>query len=123
MGALRVACAEESSVDGEDEPRPALEKERRQQDAEPQQDLEASDDGHRRVVVFLNECTNSVGQGAVDLGAGRVCVGSRRRRRDDGDQVGASVRGDVEDGVDSVGEQGQRVLRSQKPDESHDCKN
>lgn len=57
------------------------------------------------------------------LGRGTVGFGrSSARRGNDGNQVGAGVGRNVEDGVDRVGEEGEGVLRGEEPDKGHDCR-
>lgn len=120
VAALGVAGADKGRVDGEQDPRAALEQEGGEDDAEPEEDLEARHNRHGRVVVLLDKGANAVSQGAGRLGAGRRAVGGTgRRRADGGQQVGAGVRGDVEDGVDAVREEGERVLGGKEPDQGH----
>lgn len=120
VGALRVAGAQEDGVEDEQDPRAALEQNGRQQDAAPQQDLEGRDNRHAGVVVLLDKGANLVGQRVRRLALGRGAVGGGRGRVDGGDQVGARVRGDVEDGVDAVGEEGEGVLGGEEPDQGKD---
>ena len=113
--ALGVAGAEEDGVQGDEDPRPALEEDGGQEHAEPEEDLESRDDRHARGVVLLAEVANLLGKRAILLGV----VGGRGS--DGRDQGVACVGGNVEDGVDAVGEEGQRVLGRDEPDEGEDC--
>lgn len=113
--ALREAGADEDGVQGDQDPRPALEEDGGQQQAEPEEDLESRHYRHARGVVLLAKVANLLSQSAFLLRA----VG--RRRRDGRDQGIAGVGGDVEDRVDAVGQESQRVLRRDEPDKGKDC--
>lgn len=120
MGALTETGAQEGAVNGQQDPAPTLEEDGRQEEAGPQRNLEARDDGHRRVIVLLDEIADGVGERV------RVVLRLATRRggalggRDDGrDDSGASVGREVEDRVDAVGEHGDRVLGREKPDQGH----
>lgn len=73
VAALSETCTEESSIDCNQEPRPTLEQDGRDQKADPEEDLEAGHDRHGHVVVGLDKATNSVGEWV--LGVGRLRVG------------------------------------------------
>lgn len=126
VGAVVNARPQEGSVDGQQNPAPTLEQDGAQQKPTPQGDLKARNNGHRRVVVFLDKASNGVRDGVsvvLGLRAGR---GTRCGRSlggwDDGrDDGGTRVGCKVEDGVDAVGKQGDWVLRGQEPDEGQDC--
>lgn len=113
--ALREARAEEGGVDRDEDPGAALEEDGGEGDAEPEEDLERGDDGHGVVVVGADEDADLVGDGV------RLRLSVRRggggRGLDGGNEVGARVGQGVEDGVDAVGEEGERVLRAQEPDD------
>lgn len=76
--ALREASSEEDGVDTDENPRAALEQNRREKQADPKKDLKAGDNGHGRVVVLLDEGTNLVLQRAAGLGPRRGTAGSSR---------------------------------------------
>jgi hypothetical protein len=124
VAALRESGAQECSVDGNQDPRAALEENSREQQADPKEDLEAGHDRHGHVVVLLNEGANSVRKRVSTvrrLRVRRAGGGDDLGGDDGGDQVGASVGRDVEDRVDAVGQQSERVLGHEEPDQSHDC--
>lgn len=127
MGALAVTRTEEDGVEADKDPRSALEENGRQKDTEPEEDLEAGDDGHGSIIVLLDKGTDLISERAVYRGSvvGRGTIGSGSVRSalgggESGDQVGASVGSNVEDREDGVGEKSQRVLGSEEPDEGHD---
>lgn len=120
VAALGESCTQESGIKTEQDPRAALEHNGGEKNANPQEDLQARDNGHGSIVVLLDESANFVSQWAAST-LGRGAVGTGRRRLNDGDQVGAGVCRDVEDGVDAVREQSERVLRREEPDKGHDC--
>jgi hypothetical protein len=105
--ALRNAGAEEDGVDSDKDPRALLEEHGRAEDAEPEEDLEQSDQSHGAVIVLFDELANSLGSsGALGLGAGLRCGWGL----DGGQKVGAHVGSDVEDGVHGEGEYGKGDL-------------
>lgn len=120
VAALGVASAEKGGVETEKDPGAALEEDGGEHNAEPEEDLEASDDGHGRVVVLLDKGADAVGERAGRLAGGGTVDGGRRRA-ENGQQAGADVGGSVEDGVDAVGDEGEGVLGSEEPDDGHDC--
>lgn len=125
VGALGEASTEESGVDGNQDPGAALEGDGREQEANPEKNLERGHNRHGGIVVLLDESANLVGDRVVRvLGlAARGSTSSGRdglRRSDGGDHVGARVSCDVEDRVDGVREHGQGVLGGQKPHQGHD---
>lgn len=126
VGAVVNARPEEDCVDSQKDPAPTLEQNGAQEQPTPQGNLKTCDNRHGRVVVLLDKAADSVGDGVG------VVLGLRARRgtgcgrslgwRDDGrDDGGARVGRKVEDGVDAVGQQGDRVLRSQEPHEGQNC--
>lgn len=122
VSALREAGAEESSVDGQEDPRSALEDDGGEEDADPEEDLETGNNRHGRVIVLLHESTNLIGPRVVDgLGLGRTSGGldSGLGSNDNGNEIGASVGSDVEDGVDGVGKESKRVLGGEEPNKGH----
>lgn len=124
VGALVEAGAQEGRVQSQEDPASALEENGGEEEADPEEDLENSNDRHGSVVVLLDKVTNDVGDRVVvDLG---LCAGrstgrrSHRRGGDNGrDDGGAGVGRKVEDGVDTVGEHGNGVLGRKEPDEGH----
>lgn len=124
-GALREASTEEGSVDDEENPAALAEGESRADEAEPEEQFEAGNDGHAGVVVFLDELADGVGERRLRGGglrrrrrAGRRGTGSRLNG---GNDVGASVGRNVEDRVDGEREKGERDLAGVQPDQSHGC--
>ena len=108
VGALGEAGSEESRVQAEQDPRAALEEHGRKKDADPEEDLEARDDGHGGVVVGLDEGADSFRERVwLRLGARRGGLWWL----DGGDDVAAKVGRHVKDGVDSVGQQRKGILR------------
>ena len=125
--ALGEAGAEEGSVDAQQDPRAALEDDGGEQQTDPEEDLKAGDDGHGGVVVLLHEDADSVSQrvgglGGPGSGLGTIGLEGGLGGQQGGDQVGSGVGSNVEDGVDGVGQQGQGVLRSEQPNEGHNCR-
>lgn len=123
MSALAVTSTEESSVENNEDPRSALEENSGEENTSPESDLKGGDDGHGSIIVLLDEGANLVSKRAVDsLAARRSTIGSLGRRlgrKDNGDQVGAGVGGNVEDRVDRVRDQGEGVLGREKPHKGH----
>lgn len=128
--ALGVARAQEDRVQRDEDPAAAAEQQRGAEQAEPEEDLEDGDERHRAVVVVLDEAADGVGKsgGLLRCGAafavGRLwaCAGSALWGGiDGGEKVGAGVGQYVEDGVDGEGEDGERRLAREEPNESHDC--
>lgn len=116
--ALCNTGAEEDGVDGKKDPAALLEQQRGADNAEPQCNLEHGYERHAAVVVLLDKLANSLG------GAGRGGLGASWGRAgwglDGRKQVGAHVGGNVEDGVDCKGRDGERDLAHEEPDECHD---
>lgn len=126
MGAVVNARPQEGCVDDQEDPAPPLEQDGAEQEAAPQSNLQSRDNGHGRVVVLLDEGANGIGDGVgvvLRLRAGRGTSGRRSLGgRDDGrDDGGARVGCKVEDGVDAVGQQGDWVLRGEKPHKRQNC--
>jgi hypothetical protein len=115
--ALGDASTEEDGVDGHQDPRALLEEQSRSEDAEPESDLEDSNECHAAIVVLLDELSNRL------RCARRLRLGAlgRRRRLKSGEQVGADIGQDVEDGVDGKGENSQGNLAREQPYQCHDC--
>jgi hypothetical protein len=129
VDALGEAGAHESGVDDEKNPAAALEENSSTEHTEPQYQLEEGDHRHGLVVVLRNKVSDRLGKRVLSvlrLGGGS-CWGSTRGRadflrNDDGrDQVRTRVCGHVEDRVNSVREQCDRVLRHEEPDKGHHC--
>lgn len=115
--ALRNAGAEEDGVDSKEDPRALLEEHGRAKNAEPEEDLKQGDKSHGAIVVLLDELANSLGgSGALGLGAGL----SSGWGLDGGQQVGAHVCSDVEDGVYGEGKYGKGDLAREEPHKGHD---
>jgi len=114
--ALGDAGAEENSVDDKEDPRATLEDDGRSEDAEPEGQLKRCDKRHAGIIVVLDETSNGLRNAG---GGGLLAGGHDRRRLDGGEQDAASVGGDVEDAVDGEGQESQRHLAGEKPDESH----
>ncbi len=124
VAALGKARAQEGGVDGDQDPRAALEENGGQQEADPEEDLEARDHRHGRIVVLLDERANGIrGRvlGVHRLGSGRGPSGGINLlgRDDSRNQGRADICGDVEDRVNAVGEEGQHVLGHEEPDQGH----
>lgn len=116
-GALGEASSHEHSVDDEKDPRSLLEEDSRAKKTEPQKDFENGNECHGSVVVVLNEVANGVGQcGALLLTGGRDRLGLKS-----GQEVGASVGGNVEDRVDGKGQDSKRNLSGEEPGKGHCC--
>lgn len=111
MAALRKAGSKESRVQAEQNPRAALEKQGRKENTNPNKNLESRHNGHRGVVVRLDEGSNRVSDW-VAWGFGPSSAGRGPARLDGRDDVAARVGRNVEDGVDSVGQQREGVLGS-----------
>jgi len=121
---LSESCAEEGGVDGDQDPRTLLEGDGGEEDTAPEKDLEDSNKTHGGVIVFLDELANHVsvwaGLGGWLGGWAGTWGGSNWLAGLDGwNEVCAGVGCDVEDGVDTEGEHGEGVLRSEEPDEGH----
>lgn len=123
MSALAVTSSEESSVQNNEDPRSALEENSGEENTSPESHLEVGDDSHRSIVVLLDESANLVSKRAVgSLAARRSTIsslGRRLGRKDNGDEVGAGVGGNVEDRVDRVRDQGEGVLGREEPHKGH----
>lgn len=121
VAALSKAGAKEDGVDDEQDPGAALEDNGREEDTDPEEELNVGNDRHGRIVVLLNETANRVGHrvlSVLGLGAGRSS-GSRGhlgRGHDSRDQVRTSVGSDMEDRVDGEGKHGDGVLGHDEPD-------
>ena len=125
-GALGKSGAEESSVNSDEDPGAFLESDGGEEDTAPEENFEDSNKAHGGIVIFFDEFADSVCE-SIWL-EGLLCVGGSAgggggwlRGLDGRDQVGASVRCDVEDGVDTKGEHGKGVLRRDEPDKRHSC--
>lgn len=125
VGALAEAGAQEGRVNGNQDPAPTLEENSREQKADPDGNLEASDEGHGQVVVLLDKVANGIRNGmrlVLRFGAGSTVGCADLLGWDDGwDDGGAGVGRNVEDRVDTEGQQSQVVLRREKPDKAEDC--
>lgn len=122
MAALGEASAKEGSVEGKQDPRSSLEENGGEQEADPEEDLETRDNRHGGIVVLLHKGTNLVSKRVADrlgLGRGPRSFGDRLGSHNDGDQVGTGVGSDVEDGVDAIREESERILGREEPDKGH----
>lgn len=118
VAALGDTSAKEGSVETQEDPRTALEKDGSEQEANPEENLEGRDNRHGGVVVCLDKVADGSGKTALSLRP----IGGTSRSLDwlhRGQDIGASVSRNVENRVDAVGQHSQRVLRSEQPDESH----
>lgn len=123
--ALGVAGTEEGEVDDQQNPATLGEGDRRQDEAEEEQDLKGGNDTHAGIIVLLDEAANGLGEGVL-LGGGLGAGGGRGGARGTGsgglqsrDQVRASVSRNVEDRVDAEGEESENELAGVQPDKSH----
>ena len=123
---LAIPCPEKNRIQQEQNPAALGKGKRRQQHAEPEQDFQGRDKRHAGVVVLLYKAADRVGERGRGLGTTAAAAAGRSSRcgglggRDGGDKVGTRVRGDVEDGVDGEGEEGERDLVGEEPGERHD---
>lgn len=114
-GTLGVSRAEEGQVDHPENKASLGEGEDREGQTDQESHFQSSDKTHAGIVVLLDESADSLRQRRL-LGTVRA---SRRGRLDGGDQVGARVGSDVEDGVDAEREEGQGDLARVQPQQSH----
>ena len=114
--ALADAGAQESGVQGENDPAAAGEEDGRTHKAEPQRKLEAGNERHAGVIVVLDEAADGVGH-AGSLGF--LTRRSRWRGADSGKKNAAGVGQDVEDAVDSVWKESKRILARKEPEKGH----
>jgi len=66
--ALSESCAEEGSVNGDQDPGALGEGESREEETEPEADFEDGDETHGGVIVFLDELANHIGGGVGLVG-------------------------------------------------------
>lgn len=125
VAALGETGAEEGRVDGEQDPRAALEDDGAQQDADPEEDFEASDNRHGSIVVLLDKGSDGIRHGVLGvygLAGGRGAarggfgLGGNDKGRND---VGAGVRRNVEDRVDAIGKHRKGILGEDEPNNGH----
>ena len=98
---LSEACAEECSVDSGQDPGASAKCNGGHEKAAPEEDFENSDESHGKVIVFLDEFTNGIGNrvwlvGWLGRGRCTCCSGNLLRWLESWDQVGTSVGCDVE---------------------------
>lgn len=122
VAALGVAGAQKGGIDGEQDPRPALEEDSSKHQTHPEGDLQSRHHRHGRVIVTLDEQLDALGsrvRRVLGLAIGRCAISRRNlgRRDDGGDQGRADVRSNVEDGVDAEWKEGKRVLGVEEPDQ------
>lgn len=118
--ALGVAGAEEGKVYDQQDPATLGESDSGQHETEQQGDLKGGNDAHAGIVVLLDEAANGLGE--LGLLAGRLGVGRAGGTRAGGlalalglglegrDQVHATIGSDVEDRVDTEGQEGENEL-------------
>lgn len=100
--ALGESSSEEDGVDSEDSPRPTLEEDGGQEQSAPEGNLQDRHDRHGKVVIFLDEVSNSLGNGVGRrLGTGRS-ASRNLTGLDSGNHVVSRVGGDMEDRVNAV---------------------
>lgn len=116
MRALGVARAEECSVENNEDPRPALEKQGSKQDAAPEENLKESDNRHGGVIVLLHKGANPISPRVANSGLALSGNGSGGRL-EGGDQVGTCVGRNVEDRVYGVRKESEGVLGGEEPDQ------
>ena len=112
-GALRDAGAQEDGVDDDEDPGALLEEDGGEEQAEPEGDFQAGDDGHAGVVVVFDEAADALAQGA---GFGFLAGGGGRWGLDGREEDAAGVGCHVEDAVDGEGEEGEGGLAGEEPD-------
>ena len=116
--ALADTGTEESGVQGQDDPAAASEDDGGAQHAEPQGQLEASDERHAGIVVFLDEAADGISHtGRLGLLTSR----GRWRRTNGGQDEATGVCQDVKDAIDGVWEESKWILSSKEPHEGHCC--
>lgn len=123
-GGLRIAGSQESSVDGEQEPRALGEDNSRSEETAPEEDLKDSNEAHGEVVVLLDKLADGIGEGGslvgwLGTGWGACWSVDLSWWGDGWENVLTSVGCDVEDGVDAEWKHGQWVLWRHEPDEGH----
>lgn len=120
--ALCVPRAEEPEVDDEQQPASAAKSQGGENQSDQQRELQGGNHGHAGVVVCLDETADLICQGG-GFGGGRSAGGRGwtciRGGLESRDQVRAGVCGDVEEGVDGEGEQGEEQLARAQPDKGH----
>lgn len=114
--ALGETGPEEGGIEGDKDPRAAREENGAEEQADPEENLEPRDDRHRSIIVLLDKSPNCLGERVLCVlglrARGSSCGRGDLLGRDEGrDNVGARVSRDVKDGVDSVWEEGEGVLR------------
>lgn len=121
--ALSESSTEESSVNGDQDPRSPGEEDRGKEDSGPKEDLKDGDKTHGGIIIFLDEPSNHISVGVwceCRLGSWRGTSSSGLLRWLEGwKEIGSGVGRNVENGVDSEWEHGERVLRREEPDEGH----
>ena len=121
---LGKSCAEEGSVDCNQDPGTFAEGNGREEETAPEKDLENSNQTHGGIVVFLDEFANGISQ-CVRLVGWLATWGSSScgnlRWLEGWDQVGTSIGCDVEDRIDSEWEHREGVLGTEKPHKGHSC--
>ena len=119
VAALGEPSTDEGGVEGEKNPRPALEDDGSEEKTDPEKDLERRDDRHRSIIVGFDKVPNRLSKRVRWLGTGRATRRGWLSRLDSRDQVRSGIGCHVEDRVDTVGEQGEGELGSEKPNKRH----
>lgn len=124
MAALGITGPKKSGVNGNQDPGAALPEDGAQEETSPNGDLKTRDDRHGSIVVLLDESTDRIGHGVrriLGLAVGRSTGsgGQLLGREDCGDEISAGVCRDVEDGVNAIGKEGERVLGHEQPNNGH----
>lgn len=123
--ALLVTGAKEEGVDGQQNPSTLGESQGREKEPRPESNLEGGHQSHGGIIVFFDELSNGIakrrlrfgGTGGSRSGACRLLWWLEGR-----DQIGASIGGYMEDGVDREGQQSQRNLPGVEPNQADDCR-
>lgn len=118
--ALRKAGSEENGVDRNENPRALLEKKGRSEDAEPEEDFKDGNESHAGIVILLHKLANGIRQTRCLWLCSTSCARSLLLALDGGQEVCSSVGGNVEDGVDCKGQDSERNLAREEPNEGHD---
>ena len=110
---LSESCAEEGSVDSDQDPGALSKGDGGEEKTTPEKDLENGNEAHGSIIVFLDKLANQISSGIVLVswlstwGGG---WGGDLRRLESWNQVGASICCDMEYGVDTEWKHSQRVL-------------
>lgn len=128
VAALGETSPEEGRVDGEQDPRAALEDDGAQEDADPEEDFEAGDNRHGSIVVLLDKSSDRVRHGVLRVhglagGRGATRGGFNLGWGNNGrNHIGSRVCRDVEDRVDAIGKHREGILGQDEPNNGHHWK-